>query len=79
MFGYITQKKKKNILEWFIFEIKVVPMEWIGLANKGDKEMDRLFIHPYTHDKIFFHISKNNFQCGKKYYWRILSTSSKDF
>lgn len=43
-------------------------MEWIGLANKGDNEMDRLFIHPYAHGKIFCHISQKKFQCGKKYY-----------
>jgi hypothetical protein len=35
------QKKVMTFWEWWfaiIFEIKVVAMEWIGLANKGDNE-----------------------------------------
>jgi hypothetical protein len=77
MFGTL-QNVCYDILEWWfaiIFEIKVVPVEWIGLTNKGDNEMDRLFIHPYTHDKIFCHISKNYVQCDKKYSWHVPSCS----
>jgi len=43
-------------------------MEWIGLANKGDNEMDRLFIHPYCTWQNICHISQKKFQCGKTYY-----------
>jgi hypothetical protein len=80
MFGYIT-KKINDILEWWfaiIFEIKVVLVEWIGLAHKGDNEMDRLFIHPYTHGKIFCHISKKKGPMWQKILLTFLSTSSKD-